>query len=316
MRGQFRAAPVATLLLLLLAALACGGQAPDAAPDTGAPPILQPATNVPAQASTRAPTGTPTGTPTQTPTQTVRPVTDAPRQNPVNTPAQPQNTATTAVTAPPTQGNENHEHQPEWTLSPLDMDTPALFLSSVTEAERLCIETNLTQGEIQAMTGRTTVAPLGGIADAIECMGDETLARLIIQGIVTGKEPLTPGSSACIQDNFDPDSFRALAAMEADPPEEFTADLNIEITRSLRAALITINCLTDRDWQRADRMYQTDRAAISCILEATGGLEDPQNGHNAVETFAQAAQDCNAYGGENDPERTREYGTRPDQDGR
>ena len=312
MRGQFRAAPVATLLLLLLTALACGGQKPTAAPDTEPPPALQPATNVPVQASTRAPTENPT----QTPTQTVRPVTDAPRQNPVNTPAQPQDTATTAATAPPTQGNENREHQPEWTLSPLDMDTPALFLSSVTEAERLCIETNLTPGEIQAMTGRTTVAPLAGIEDAVECMGDETLARLIIQGIVAGKEPLTPGSSTCIQDNFDPDSFRALAAMEFDSTEELTADVNIEITRSLRAALITINCLTDADWQRADRMYQTDRAVISCILEATGGLEDPQNGYNAVETFARAAQDCNAYGGENNPERTREYGTRPDQDGR
>ena len=310
MRGQFRTAPVATLLLILLAALACGGQTPPATPDTEPPPTLQPPTNVPVQASTPAPTGTPT----QTPTPTVRPVTEAPKETAVSTPAQPQPQNTTA--APPTKGNENREHQPEWTLSPLDMDTPALFLSSVTEAERLCIETNLTRDEIEAMTGRTTVAPLGGIANAIECMSDETLARLIIQGIVTGKEPLTPGSSACIQDHFDPDSFRALAAMEAEPPEEFTGDLNIEITRSLRAALITINCLTDRDWQRADRMYQTNRAAISCILEATGGLEDPQNGYKAVETFAQAAQDCDAYGGENKPERTREYGTRPDQDDR
>lgn len=301
MRGQTPAIQAALLLLTMLAALACGNQTPST--DPALTPALQPEANLP--------TGAPAAS-RPAPSRTTAPNTlePTPERNAVNTPAPAQTKAATPLPQKP----ETPVGQLGWTLSPLEMETPEIFLSSVTPPERLCIETNLTRDEIEAMTGMTTVAPLGGIASAIECIGDETLTRLIIQGIVTGKEPLTPGSSACIQDHFDPDSFRALAAMEANPPEELTPDLNIEIAKSLRAALITINCLTDTDWQRADNMYQTDRAVISCILEATGGPEDPENGHGDVlKTLTQAAMACEEGGQGNRPGATREYGTRPDQ---
>ena len=233
---------VATVLtVILMALLACAGATPAPEPkETRVPASIATATLQPAN------TPRPEATATRSPAPTVGPTT-VPTAAPTSTPT-------------PT---------PDGRLAPIRLHDSQALVSSLSQAELACI------GDVPETLDLVRAWPSQESKDEllrlIGCLGNETLARLFLSGLVAGPEPLSLETSDCVRAAFaviDPKEAMT-AGIENDPVKAGRA-----IAASTAAATTVTACLADEEWERATPMMEMgpqDRASQRCLLETLGG---------------------------------------------
>ena len=220
------------LAAILMTLLACTGETP--APEPTETPAPSP---IPAATPLRATAPIPTDTPAPTETPTAGP--------------------TEAPTIPPAPSEPG-------LLIPLDIQDSQALESSLSEAELRCIGSPERLARTLAGPG---MAPRDDQAEILECLEDETLAKLFLAGFVPGPEPLSLQTSECVRaalEVIDPRSVMT-AGIEGDPGRAMAG--------SMAAFSVTIACLSDEEWEQAGPetgMSPEDREAAQCLMEALG----------------------------------------------
>ena len=128
----------------------------------------------------------------------------------------------------------------------------------------------------------------------LECLEDDTVARLFLAGFVPGPEPLSPQASNCVREAFaviDPRTVMT-AGLEDDPGRAMAG--------SMAALAVAMACLSDEEWEfAAPKMGigPEERAGMVCLMETLGGpgpmaeaMTAAQQGN--VTDFAKAAEEC------------------------
>ena len=235
-------------LVILAVLTACSGPTP--APDpketptprsSSATPALPANTLVPEGDGT-APTEPPTARPTAAPTET--PASD-PTPGPTLSPASPR------------------------VLAPLAIQDPQALLYGLSDSELDCIEGD-TERLARSLPGPNT-APREELGGFIDCLDDETLARVFLAGFVPGTEPLSPETSTSVRAAFDVIDPRAVmtAGIEGDP--------GAAMAGSMAALTVTIACLSEEEWAAAVQemgMMPQQREELRCLMEALGGPKE------------------------------------------
>ena len=115
---------------------------------------------------------------------------------------------------------------------------------------------------------RPSEAPKEELGEFIECLDDETLARIFLAGSVPGTEPLSLETSTCVR-----------AAFEViDPRMVMTAGLEGDAAKALAGSMaaltVTIACLNNEEWGAVGPeigMRPEERAGMQCLMEELGG---------------------------------------------
>ena len=248
--------PQWTLLVILAALLACGGQAPTPGEAVATIPAS-------AGAATSAPSPV---TPAPEPTETPQAVPTATQRPSAATTALPANTPAPDATSEPTPAPR--EEPPNKVITPLMMDDPETLASELSESETACLAGTADAerlGRILYGTEESTPEELNAI---LGCLQDETLLRLLLSGFVQDPAPLSMETSACIRTSFE--GIDLNSAMLA-------AVLGNEQNDMMVASVFgTIACLNDEEWETAATALGVDlgaRAAMMCLLEEIGGTE-------------------------------------------
>ena len=246
--------PLWTLLVILAALLACGGQAPTPGEAVATIPAS-------AGAATSAPSPvTPPAETTETP-QAVPTATPGPSA--ATTPL-PANTQAPEATSEPTPAPR--EEPPNKVITPLMTDDPETLASELSESETACLAGTADAerlGRILYGTEESTPEELNAI---LGCLQDETLLRLLLSGFVQDPAPLSMETSACIRTGFEKIDLRG--AMLA------TVLGNEQDKMMFASIFVTIACLNDEEWETAATVLGVDlgtRAAMMCLLEEMGG---------------------------------------------
>ena len=246
--------PLWTLLVILAALLACGGQAPT----PGEAVATIPATT---EAATSAPSpATPAPMQTETPQATL---TETTVPGAATTPL-PANTQAPEATSEPTPAPR--EEPPNKVITPLMTDDPETLASELSESETACLAGTADAerlGRILYGTEESTPEELNAI---LGCLQDETLLRLLLSGFVQDPAPLSMGTSACIRTGFE----------KIDPRGAMLATVlgNEQDKMMFASIFVTIACLNDEEWETAATVLGVDlgtRAAMMCLLEEMGG---------------------------------------------
>ena len=229
------------------------------------------------------PTATPVPTPTPRPTAT-----------PIPTPP-PTSAPTPAATPEPTRADAG-------AVAPIDLDDPQAFLSALPAAEQACLAAN--SDPMQALTlaglpGAEIASPQEAAA-LIACLGDDTLLRIFLTGMLAGVGgPLSPESSACVRAGFGNLDLRPVmlaGAAESDPGGAMFG--------STAALFVALSCLNEAEWRAATPalgMSPGDRATLRCVRETLGGpaamaaaLQLPADAAGRPAAFVRAEAQCAA----------------------
>ena len=233
---------LAALAVILAALLACAGATP--APD---PTEAQAPASIVAGTPLPATTATPEAAATSTPGPTVRPTEVTP--------------ATSAPASSPTP-----EPTPDGSLAPIVLQESHSLQSALSEAELGCIGDSPEELAF-ALRGPGAESPEEQ-ARLLNCLHDETIARLSVAGFVPGPDPLSPETSHCVREAFeviDPRSVM-MAGIEGDPGKAMAG--------SMDAFMVATACLTDEEWDLAASMSGLtiqERQEGRCLMEALGG---------------------------------------------
>ena len=227
---------------ILIALLACSGATPTPNPtETRAQSPIAAATPLPAT------TATPDAEATSTPGPTVRPT-----------------EVTTATSAPAS--SPTPEPAPGGSLAPIVLQDFHSLQSALSEAELGCIGDNPEELAF-ALRGPGPESPEEQ-ARLLNCLLDETIARLFVAGFVPGPDPLSPETSQCVREAFgviDPRSVM-MAGIEGDPGKAMAG--------SMAAFMVATACLTDKEWDLAasiSGLTIQERQQGRCLMEALGG---------------------------------------------
>ena len=234
------------ILIILATLLACTGEAP--APD----PTETPApTSIAATPALIPNTPEPEGTSTLTPTPTAAPA--------VIPSAIAASTATPASSPPP---EPTITPFPDGRLAPIQFQDSESLQSSLSEDELHCIGDDPEQ-LTRALTGAGSFS-WEEHDRLLDCLHDETVARLFLAWFVPGPEPLSLEASECVRAAFD----------VIDPRSAMTAGIVRDPGRAMAGATATIGCLTDEEPAAIERlavMGSGDREAMKCLMEELGG---------------------------------------------
>ena len=229
-----------TALVFLAALLACQETAP-APPPTETPKPAAIAATPPPPANTHGPAQTTTAARAATPTSTPAPIPTV-TSGPIPTPAPPR------------------------MLAPLETQDTQGMRSALSQAELDCIGGD--HEKLAWTLAGPGTASIEEQAELIECLEDETLARIFLAGFVPGTEPLSLQSSTCVRAAFD----------VIDPRTVMTAGLKGNPGRamavSIAALTVTMACLTDEEWKEGASRWGRrpgERADMQCLMEALGG---------------------------------------------
>ena len=225
--------PATLIILMLMAALAaCSGPTPD---PTAAPTPTAAVTPT----ETPAPTQTPTANPTAAPTATSA---SSPTPEPTTTPV------------------------PDGRLAPIQLQDSESLQSALSDAELACISDDPEELG-RTLTGQRPTS-LEEQAKFIECLNDETLARLFLAGFVPGPGPLSTESYECVRAAFDVINPREVmtAGLEGNPGRAMAS--------SMAALSVTMACLNDEEWDQAAPavgISEEKRAQAQCLMAGLGG---------------------------------------------
>ena len=214
--------PCSLILFVLAALLACNGAAPAPTSIAAATPLI---------ANTPEPEGTPTLTPTPTAAPAVIPsAIAASTATPTRSPT-PEPTTTPAL---------------DGRLAPILLQDSRSLQSALSDSELSCIGDD-PEYLAFALTGPGPESKEEQVR-LLDCLHDETLARLFLAGFVPGPDPLTLEASECVREGFeviDPRSVM-MAGMEEDPGRA--------MAKSMAAMIVTIACLSDDESAAIEQM--------------------------------------------------------------
>ena len=223
----------------------------------------------PAPSPTPAPTASlePTAaTPTTTPQPTAA-------LAPTPTTASPQPTAkATASAAPATE--DTRQTTVSGVITTLSRDDQEAFLSAISGEERDCLTRRFDAQRLMVLTGTPEFASPGEIEDFIQCLGDETILRVLVTESISDIGRLSQGSSACIRDGLSAVDLRSSFALWLTPTETWGVDERF--MGGLAAIYISNSCLNEEEFQDAALTLSItveEREEMQCVLERVGGPE-------------------------------------------
>ncbi len=196
----------------------------------------------------------PAAQPTAEPTVTRAPEATA---TPTATP-QPTGTAT-----PPEDGSETAQD-----LTPLNMDDPQVFLSSLSADEQSCLSDNdIGVSQVMAAMTPTDSSEEGDVI--LECLEDETVLRLFLSEPLMATGELSPETSACIRAGLGGIDLRPM--MKSTREDAGSTDTQMT---GLASFLTFTACLNDEEWQTAAPALELgprDESGTDCLLTELGG---------------------------------------------
>ncbi len=169
-------------------------------------------------------------------------------------------------------------HQPTVTYGPIPTPAPPRVLAplAIQDAQRMV--SALSQAELDCIGGDTEklartlagpgTAPKEEQTELIDCLEDETLARIFLAGFVPGPEPLSLETSTCVRATFgviDPRKVMT-SGLEGNPERAMAG--------SMAALSVTIACLNDEEWEESAQrmgMKPREREGMQCLMEELGG---------------------------------------------
>ena len=240
-------------LVVLVAALACGGEdATEAPANTPAPPTV-------------APTATPEPPPTPTPEPT-------PTLEPTATPAPTPAPADTPTPAPQTEEQQGRETAAaDGMITPLKLDDPLNVAGELSEDELACVFEVADPGKLMQIFSALEQASPDDMAQLINCMEDETVLRLFVTGLVGLEEPLSVETSACVREGMDEVDARAVMLSGT------AGDEQAAMASSMAAFFLVMTCLNDEEFDAAAPslgMTAEDRDGLLCVIGELGGPEE------------------------------------------
>ena len=153
------------------------------------------------------------------------------------------------------------------TLAPLDMKDPDAFMSELSGAEQACVSDYSDPRRLMALMSAPELASSEETAKLIQCLGDETLLRLFLTGLIGQTGPLTEETSKCVRSGFADFDVRAVR-----PAGVVVSAMLGDIT----AFLLTLSCLNEEEWQAVGpslEMGPDDRESLQCLINELGGSE-------------------------------------------
>ena len=212
---------------------------------------------------TPSPASTPVPTPTARPTATATP---APRPTLAPTPtAAPEPTAAAGMVAP------------AGIIAPIDADDPQAFLSTLPAAEQTCLTENSDPMRAITLAGLpgAAIASPQDMAELLDCLGDDTLMRIFLSGMLVDVGPLSRDSSDCIRAGFANLDLRpALMAADLSAGPGYDLLEQAALFGSLRPYLLALSCLSEPEWIAGltyFAMPENHREILQCVRETVGG---------------------------------------------
>lgn len=272
-------------LIVLLAAplLACSGAAPTPTPTPGSP--LTDAVVPDAPTPTSALIWPRSQTPAPTPTDAlIRPGALAPV--PTFGPA-----PTNGLVRPggPNPGLDKP-------ILPLDMSSLGGFLSELSATERTCMPEGLPPAWLAGMDD--TLWGQAVVAEALECLADETLLRMFVSGLTSDTGPLSAETSACVRGGVG-EPLRLMLL-----PEAGVSRAEAAMVGNTTVLMWALSCLNDEEWLAASAalgLSPEGRESLRCVLAELGGpvalaeVLQPAAGE-PPETFIRVALLCGLQG--------------------
>ena len=155
-------------------------------------------------------------------------------------------------------------------LAPINLKDPEAFMSQLSSAEQSCISEN---GDPQQLLMLMRGPGPGSPQDAqelIPCLGDETLLRLFLTGLIGQTEPLSAETSTCVRSGFqDFDIATVLLSSSMGPGGEAAAMMG-----SMAGFVLTLSCLNEEEWQMASPrlgLRPEERESLQCVTSQLGG---------------------------------------------
>ena len=156
-------------------------------------------------------------------------------------------------------------------LAPIDPNNPQAFLATLPASEQTCLAANSDPRRILTLAGMpgAPIAALQEAAALIDCLGDDTLMRVFLSGMLTGIGPLSQDTADCIRAGFASLDLRATmlaGAAESNP--------GAAMAGSMAAMFLSLSCLNEAEWQAATptlELNPNDRETLQCLRETLGG---------------------------------------------
>ena len=160
---------------------------------------------------------------------------------------------------------------PNGALAPIDPSDPQAFLAALPAAEQACLAANSDPRRIITLAGMPGAAITSPqeVADAIDCLGDDTLLRIFVSGMLTGIAFLSADSSECLRDGFA--NFDLRSAML---PDAAGTDPAAVASRDMVGFFLTLSCINDAEWLAVAPALEVspgDRETLQCVIDTLGG---------------------------------------------
>ena len=166
---------------------------------------------------------------------------------------------------------------PSGVIAPIDLDDPQVFLSALPAAEQACLAANSDPRRVLMLAGLpgAEIASAQEAAELLACLGDDTLMRVFLSGMLVDVGPLSRESSACVRAGFAGFDLRPVI-MAGDVSSGSGDDLleRAAMFGSLRPFVLALSCLNDAEWVAGLRhfaMPESNGAILKCVRETLGG---------------------------------------------
>ena len=140
-------------------------------------------------------------------------------------------------------------------------------MSELSGAEQACVSDNSDPRRLMALMSAPELASSEETAKLTQCLGDETLLRLFLTGLIGQTGPLTEETSKCVRSGFADFDVRAVR-----PAGVVVSAMLGDIT----AFLLTLSCLNEEEWQAVGpslEMGPDERESLQCLINELGGSE-------------------------------------------
>ena len=147
------------------------------------------------------------------------------------------------------------------------MKDPDAFMSELSGAEQACVSDYSDPRRLMALMSAPELASSEETAKLIQCLGDETLLRLFLTGLIGQTGPLTEETSKCVRSGFADFDVRAVR------PAGVVVSAMVG---DIAAFLLTLSCLNEEEWQAVGpslEMGPDDRESLQCLIKELGGSE-------------------------------------------
>ena len=157
------------------------------------------------------------------------------------------------------------------TIAPIDPNNPQAFLATLPASEQACLAANSDPMRVITLAGMPG-APIAAPQEAaatIDCLGDDTLMRVFLSGMLTGVGPLSQDTSDCLRAGFanlDLRSTLMAGAAESNP--------GAAMAGSMAAMFLSLSCLNEAEWQAATpalELHPDNHEILQCLRETLGG---------------------------------------------